>query len=148
MLRPMKALISSDGVPTPLGPYSPGLSVEGWVFLSGQGGLDPESGQIVSDEELLSLLYVKEVNLRERFEKIISELEKVQKDLVDHRGRAASGEGKKSGAEKPSAESPQGDAESFGDLRTAVAVAVASAASRPSSSCVACVSVRSSSTRL
>ncbi len=44
--------------------------------------------QIVSDEELLSLLYVKEVNLRERFEKIISELEAVKKDLIDHRGRA------------------------------------------------------------
>lgn len=45
--------------------------------------------EIVSNEELLSLLYVKEVNLRERFEKLIGELEKVQKDLVDHRGRAA-----------------------------------------------------------
>ena len=46
----MKALISSGTAPTPIGPYSPGLSVEGWVFLSGQGGLDPESGQIVSDD--------------------------------------------------------------------------------------------------
>jgi 2-iminobutanoate/2-iminopropanoate deaminase len=46
----MKALISSDTAPTPIGPYSPGLSVEGWVFLSGQGGLDPESGQLVSDD--------------------------------------------------------------------------------------------------
>lgn len=46
----MKALIGSDTTATPIGPYSPGLSVEGWVFLSGQGGLDPESGQIVSDE--------------------------------------------------------------------------------------------------
>ena len=44
--------------------------------------------QIVSDEELLSLLYVKEVNLRERFEKIISELEGVKKDFLDHQGRA------------------------------------------------------------
>jgi 2-iminobutanoate/2-iminopropanoate deaminase len=46
----MKALISSDKAPTPTAPYSPGLSVGGWVFLSGQGGLDPESGQIVSDD--------------------------------------------------------------------------------------------------
>ena len=29
--------------------------------------------QIVSDEDLLALLYVKEVNLRERFERIIAE---------------------------------------------------------------------------
>jgi 2-iminobutanoate/2-iminopropanoate deaminase len=46
----MKALISSDRAPRPVGPYSPGLSVDGWVFLSGQGGLDPESGQLVSDD--------------------------------------------------------------------------------------------------
>jgi 2-iminobutanoate/2-iminopropanoate deaminase len=46
----MKALISSDKAPTPTAPYSPGLSVGGWVFLSGQGGIDPESGQIVSDD--------------------------------------------------------------------------------------------------
>ncbi|HEY4829410.1 MAG TPA: RidA family protein, partial [Solirubrobacteraceae bacterium] len=46
----MKALISSDKAPTPTAPYSPGLSVGGWVFLSGQGGIDPESGQVVSDD--------------------------------------------------------------------------------------------------
>ncbi len=46
----MKALVTSDRAPRPIGPYSPGLSVDGWVFLSGQGGLDPESGQIVSGD--------------------------------------------------------------------------------------------------
>ncbi len=46
----MKALISSDRAPAPMGPFSPGLSVDGWVFLSGQGGFDPESGQLVSDD--------------------------------------------------------------------------------------------------
>jgi hypothetical protein len=75
--------------------------------------------QIVSDEDLLAILYVKEVNLRERFERIIAELDTVQKDLVEHRGRAqaniASGGGSRGG--KPSAES-----ESFGDLQTDVAV--------------------------
>jgi hypothetical protein len=87
--------------------------------------------QIVSDEELLSLLYVKEVNLRERFEKIIAELEKVEKDLIDHRGRAsesadrgrtgsnatgAKGDAKNGGGD------PGGDSENLGDLQTAVAV--------------------------
>jgi hypothetical protein len=85
--------------------------------------------QIVSDEELLSLLYVKEVNLRERFEKIISELEGVKKDLVDHRSRAsdsAGGTGGNGTGAKPDAKSggrdPAGDSESLGDLQTAVAV--------------------------
>jgi hypothetical protein len=84
--------------------------------------------QIVSDEELLSLLYVKEVNLRERFEKIIAELEGVKKDLMDHRGRASdsAGRGSDSGSrEKPDAKrgsETEGDAENLGDLQTAIAV--------------------------
>ena len=46
----MKALISSDRTLTRIGPFSPGLSLGGWVFLSGRGGFDPETGQIVSDD--------------------------------------------------------------------------------------------------
>jgi hypothetical protein len=84
--------------------------------------------QIVSDEELLSLLYVKEVNLRERFEKIIAELEGVKKDLIDHRGRASDSAGRGNGSEsreKPDAKRGseiEGDAENLGDLQTAIAV--------------------------
>jgi hypothetical protein len=73
--------------------------------------------QIVSDEDLLALLYVKEVNLRERFERIIAELETVQKDLIEHRGRA-----KEPPANASRGGKPTGDSESFGDLQTAVAV--------------------------
>jgi hypothetical protein len=73
--------------------------------------------QIVSDEDLLALLYVKEVNLRERFERIIAELETVQKDLIEHRGRA-----KEPAANLSRGGKPTGDSESFGDLQTAVAV--------------------------
>lgn len=85
--------------------------------------------QIVSDEELLSLLYVKEVSLRERFEKIISELEGVKKDLLDHRGRA--GESVAKSATNGAGANPEakgadgemeGDTESMGELQTAVAV--------------------------
>src|SRR6478752_3270349 len=47
---PMKAPISSDKVPTPAGPYSPGLTVGEWIFLSGQGGFDPSTGKVVSDD--------------------------------------------------------------------------------------------------
>jgi 2-iminobutanoate/2-iminopropanoate deaminase len=28
------------------GPFSPGLVVDGWVYLAGQGGFDPETGQL------------------------------------------------------------------------------------------------------
>ena len=46
----MKAPISSDKVPVPAGPYSPGLTVDEWIFLSGQGGFDPNTGKVVSDD--------------------------------------------------------------------------------------------------
>jgi enamine deaminase RidA (YjgF/YER057c/UK114 family) len=34
----MKTLISSEDAPITVGPYSPGLAVGEWIFLSGQGG--------------------------------------------------------------------------------------------------------------
>jgi 2-iminobutanoate/2-iminopropanoate deaminase len=46
----MKTLISSGAMPTPVGPYSPGLSVGGWIFLFGQGGFDPETGKMISED--------------------------------------------------------------------------------------------------
>jgi 2-iminobutanoate/2-iminopropanoate deaminase len=46
----MKALISSDKLPTPAGPYSPGLTVGEWIFLSGQGGFAPDTGKVVGDD--------------------------------------------------------------------------------------------------
>ena len=46
----MKALISSDKVPVPAGPYSPGIRAGDWIFLAGQGGFDPNTGKVVSDD--------------------------------------------------------------------------------------------------
>jgi 2-iminobutanoate/2-iminopropanoate deaminase len=46
----MKALVSSEKVPAPPGPYSPGLTMGDWIFLSGQGGFDPNTGKVVSDD--------------------------------------------------------------------------------------------------
>src|SRR5438132_11064734 len=46
----MKALVSSDTLPAPAGPYSPGVTVGEWIFLSGQGGFDPDTGKVVSDD--------------------------------------------------------------------------------------------------
>src|ERR1700689_559526 len=46
----MKEVISAAGAPASAGPYSPGLLVGDWIFLSGQGGFDPGTGQLVSDD--------------------------------------------------------------------------------------------------
>ncbi|HEX8025698.1 MAG TPA: Rid family hydrolase [Candidatus Limnocylindrales bacterium] len=46
----MKALISSDKVPVPAGPYSAGLTTGEWIFLSGQGGFDPRTSNVVSGD--------------------------------------------------------------------------------------------------
>ncbi len=43
----MKELISGDGVPRAIGPYSPALKVGNLLFLSGSIPLDPSSGQLV-----------------------------------------------------------------------------------------------------
>ena len=45
----MKTLISSQATPAS-GPYSPGLTVGEWIFLSGQGGFDPQTGKVISDD--------------------------------------------------------------------------------------------------
>src|SRR3979411_336357 len=47
---PMTTLISSEDSPITVGPYSPGLSVGEWIFLSGQGGFDPTTGKMISDD--------------------------------------------------------------------------------------------------
>jgi 2-iminobutanoate/2-iminopropanoate deaminase len=46
----MKDIITSAEAPAPAGPYSPGLLAGDLIFLSGQGGFDPETGQLISDE--------------------------------------------------------------------------------------------------
>jgi 2-iminobutanoate/2-iminopropanoate deaminase len=32
--------------PETAGPFSPGLVVDGWVYLAGQGGFDPQTGEL------------------------------------------------------------------------------------------------------
>ena len=45
----MSELIIAPDAPPAAGPYSPGLVVGDWIFLSGQGGFDPDTGELVSD---------------------------------------------------------------------------------------------------
>lgn len=43
--------LSSAGAPRPIGPYSPGIDTGSVVFVSGQVGLVPSSGQLVDGVE-------------------------------------------------------------------------------------------------
>ena len=39
--------VQSDRAPRAIGPYSQAVTVDGWVFCSGQIALDPASGEVV-----------------------------------------------------------------------------------------------------
>ncbi len=42
----MKAILDIPGAPAPVGPYSPAVCFESFVFCSGQIGLDPNTGSM------------------------------------------------------------------------------------------------------
>jgi 2-iminobutanoate/2-iminopropanoate deaminase len=42
--------IDVKDAPTPPGPFSHATVVGSWVYTSGMGGLDPKTGQVVSDD--------------------------------------------------------------------------------------------------
>jgi 2-iminobutanoate/2-iminopropanoate deaminase len=41
--------ITTDDAPASIGPYSQGIVDDGTIYVSGQGPIDPESGDIVGD---------------------------------------------------------------------------------------------------
>lgn len=41
--------IKTDNAPAAIGPYSQGISAGKWLFVSGQLGINPETGELVSD---------------------------------------------------------------------------------------------------
>lgn len=45
-----KDIIGSDRAPRAIGPYSQAVRAAGFLFLSGQIALDPESGQVAADD--------------------------------------------------------------------------------------------------
>jgi 2-iminobutanoate/2-iminopropanoate deaminase len=45
----VKQAIHPSGTPRPVGPYSPAVAIDGLLFCSGQGPMDPETGQIVGE---------------------------------------------------------------------------------------------------
>lgn len=46
MSQPSHQPVIAEGLPKPVGPYSPGMGFERLVFVSGQGATDPSTGQL------------------------------------------------------------------------------------------------------
>jgi len=44
----MRDVVMTPRAPKPIGPYSQGMKCNGFLFLSGQVGLDPQSGEVAS----------------------------------------------------------------------------------------------------
>jgi len=43
-------VIQTDRAPKPVGPYSQAVSVDGWLFVSGQLPIDPKTGKLVEGD--------------------------------------------------------------------------------------------------
>jgi 2-iminobutanoate/2-iminopropanoate deaminase len=43
--------VITEGAPNPVGPYSQAIAIDGFVFCSGQVGIDPATGQLVEGIE-------------------------------------------------------------------------------------------------
>ncbi|KAF1678956.1 RidA family protein [Veillonella sp. R32] len=54
-------IITSNLAPKALGPYSQAIKVNGLLFISGQGGLQPESGTLVDGVEAQTLQAIKNI---------------------------------------------------------------------------------------
>ena len=48
---PVLTPVKTDELPAPVGPYSPGVIAGNLVFVSGQAGRDPKTGQLAADVE-------------------------------------------------------------------------------------------------
>lgn len=42
--------VRAEGLPAPVGPYSPGMRLDRLVFVSGQGATDPRTGQLAGPD--------------------------------------------------------------------------------------------------
>lgn len=45
-----KRIINTDKAPNPIGPYSQAVKAGDFLFLSGQVGFDPTSGELITDD--------------------------------------------------------------------------------------------------
>lgn len=49
MSRSEKQIVQGQGVPPVIGPYSAGVRAGDLLFVSGQGGIDPDTGQLAGE---------------------------------------------------------------------------------------------------
>ena len=45
-----RRIVQSPAAPAPVGPYSQGVILDGWIWTSGQVALDPSTGKVVGDD--------------------------------------------------------------------------------------------------
>ena len=61
----MREIVKTGNAPTPIGPYAQAIKANGFVFVSGQGPLDPKTGKITSgtieEETRLTLTSIKAI---------------------------------------------------------------------------------------
>ena len=78
---PNRNVITAPNAPKAIGPYSVAIQTDGWVFCSGQIGLDPASGELAAaDVEGQTLQAL--TNLKHVLEAAGTSLDKVVKTTV------------------------------------------------------------------
>ncbi len=77
----MKEVIHTDAAPRAIGPYSQAIRAGGFVFVSGQIALDPETGQLVTGDIRIQTRRVL-LNIAAILEAAGSSLEKVVRTTV------------------------------------------------------------------
>lgn len=77
----MRNIVTSENAPKAIGPYSAAIQTDGFVFCSGQLGLDPVSGELVSGEVEAQTRQAL-INLKHVLEAAGSSLEQVVKTTV------------------------------------------------------------------
>lgn len=43
-------IVTSDKAPRPIGPYSQGICIDGWLYVSGQIPIDPSTGELIEGD--------------------------------------------------------------------------------------------------
>ena len=49
-MTPQHRPVHADNLPAPVGPYSPGMGFDRLIFVSGQGAVDPATGQLAGSD--------------------------------------------------------------------------------------------------
>ena len=74
----MKKIIQTENAPKPAGPYSQGIQVDKFLFVSGQLAIDPKEGKIVANDIKGQTVRVME-NIKAVLERNGSSLDRVVK---------------------------------------------------------------------